>query len=498
MTLILRKSLYALVLTVCAVALSACSGRSQRDLIKTVPEDAGFVCLLNLDPVYNALEIKADGENFTYCSELKDLFTQTGVSNRDVNKILSALDQTHNAAAIFEYDKQIYFTAFLKDVDNFEDYLEEADKNIDFEDEDGMRVNKAGNCVIDGNQLWCSTGQITPADIKNLRKQKNFAEKYPRFTEQLCEEEAVFSVAADLDRMAALFRVASQDQEAQFLQTFIGTAYKDAAFVVSNITLSPDKMEATAAVYNDRQEMATPVVKMQEIDPAVLAKVDCNAPLVAALGLPKEAMQQVGQLFAMMTGGTQQSQQMAQFISGMTGTAAFSVTDLNSWTVCLPFPDNQAATVVGTYLAGMLRQGGVQAQAATAGNYMILRSDQAQNVGGKAPDGFADSYDAAFFDFAKIPESIVSGHDFSKLGTILATNRPQENGIVATITWTCKNPLRTLISECLTLFQEVESGKVQFPMLNGAMTEPEPDLWEDSAMVAPDDYIVADSAAYAY
>lgn len=488
----MKNRLRHLLLALCAVvgmaALTGCSGHSPKDLLSTVPADASAVMVINPSPVLKALDVKRDGSGYTCCSELRELLALSGVSKTDISKALEASELVDGPAVTFIDRGNALTTFFVKDVDKMKKTLQDAIPGFDLEKEDGMLTGLDGTMIVDGKQVWMSQmGTIDADDVKGYKKQKdNFAGKYPKFTEQLIAENNVVGIFFDVDKMSSLMRLGGEEQAAQFLQGISAMGYKDAAFGLTTVTLTEEKMEATGAVYNQREELAEVVLPGKPINTGAMAKIDNNAPIVIAVEITKEMMEKAGNLLAMATG----SQEAAQIVSAIAGTTCFSFTDPLSWTLSIGMTSQQLATEVGQYLT----QEGLPGTCSTAGNYLIIRSPQPQPVGGAAPKGFKDAWIAFNVDFSKLPDSMVSGHDFSRLGTLLATVGPDGKGARGKLTWTCRHPLRTLLAEFMSAAQDYASGKLTFPFQNPEeLMDDEMPL--DSAAVFTDDDLMIDTAA---
>lgn len=460
------RTVVSAVLLLTLVVLTGCGGKSKKALLDNVPADAEMVMLLDVQRVLDQLELKKDGDSYSYCKELKQVIDASGVSRKDVKKVFEAIDQTEKTVVVFTANDNLWITFRVKSEEDFMKYLKEIDDDVDFDDEDDFEVYE--NIAVKDNQVWIGApinGYDFKLDLKELKRlgdlpgDKKFTDKFGKIADALCADDVVSGAYYSIDGLLSIAMQSGElnQQERAAMSVAMSMAFDDAECVLSVGRLNNDGFEGEARVLNSKQENAKFLLPMDKIDAGSLSKIDNNSPLVMATAISPELVKKLVGLVRQHVGLSSSDEEGVNILESLAGTSAFSFAGPEDFIATVCFKNNEAATSFGTMLTSLRCPYPVSA----AGNYMILRSKDGLQGGGSAPQGFAGQYFAASIDFSKVSDKILTGYNMSNLGKILITVGPEGQGVVMKSVWKIKNPMRTLLDEGYKFFMAMMSGNIK-------------------------------------
>lgn len=488
---ILNVCMLTAVLLAMAV-LTGCGDSSKKKLLSTIPADAELVMYMDVQTVYDQLEIKKDGDSYSYCKELKDIVDASGMDKKTLKEALKMVDETEKYIAIFYTDNNLWMTFNVKDGDDFCDYVRQLDKSMDVETVDGYKVIDHTMAVSD-KQVWLSDN-IDTSTLKlfeSLSDDNKFSERFDKVADEMVSPEVMAATFYNINNM---MKVANLSQEeVAGVRMILSMAFDDAEYVFGVGRLTSDGMEGESRVLNEKQENAKFLLPMSKITGESLSKIDNNAPLVAAASISPELVTKIVNMVSNMGHMSSEDTEGFNLVKNISGTSAFSFSGPNDFIVSIGFKDGQAAENFGRFLATL----GAPYPSSVAGNSLLMRSNENLRGSGKAPSEFIGKYMAARIDFSKIDEKLVSGYDFSKLGTILCTVEPEGDGIVAKSVWKMKNPIRTLLSEGFKIFTTCMGGGISTAF--DSNVDDDYSIYEEPVEVAVDSALEVEAASeYAY
>lgn len=501
---ILRTIVSAMLLLTLTV-LAGCGGKSKQALLECVPADAEMVFLFDVQSVLDQLEFKKDGDSYSYCKELKQIIDASGVSRKDFKTVLKAIDQTEKAVLVFTVDEKVWITFKVKDGDEFTDFVEDLDEDIDFDKVDGFKVFE--NIAVKDNQVWiCGSmyggaGKIDTDDaahFMDLSGDAKFTNKYAKVADAMCEGDVVTGSYYSIDGLLSMVMNSGilNQQERAAVSVAMSMVFDDAECVLSIGRLNDNGIEGETRVLNSKLENAKFLLPMDKIDAGSLTKIDNNSPLVMAFAISPELVTKVMGLIRQHVGFSSSDEEAVKVFESLSGTNAFSFAGPEDFIASISFKDSSAATSFGSLLTSF----GCPYPISTAGSYMILRSNDNVKSGGASPQGFDGQYFAAIVDFSKVSDKILTGYDASKWGKILVTLGPDGQGVVLKSEWKIKNPVRTMLDEGFKFVTAMAMGRIETSFGLAGKGEPEPyDEWETVPYPEVDSVeVVADTVAYVY
>ncbi len=464
------KTLAMALVFVCAAILSSCScSRDKKDLLSFVPADTAGVAVIDLTNLWDQLEIKADGDDLSYCSELKDLLKLSNVKNKDLDKVaelLKMFEGTAKTIVIFEYEDAVWGTFYVKDGDDFIKTLEDEGK-ADFDKEDGYKVWE--HMAVKGDQVWFCVNpakmddDIDPEAIEKLAdldKDKRFDKKYEKIAEYMLGEDVCSAYCINIDKV---LDYVNNSYDRQMCNMALSMVFDDAKFLVGQSKLNDKGMTGEVRVLNEKENPAKFLLPMAKIEAAGLSKLNNNAPLIAAVAVNPELVQKIKGVIEKMDGPLSQGdQEMFSILGAISGTSGLSFATPTDGTLVLSFNNPDTPSQLGSLLA----EAGTDVEFSTAGTQLIGRLAGSPAAGqGQAPSQLVGQYAGIYIDAAKEGGKLISGYDLSKLGKMWLTLGPDGDGVKLCSAWEIKNPMRTLLKEILAIAQGFMSNSITSPAL---------------------------------
>lgn len=463
------KTLAMTLVFVCAAILSSCScSRDKKELFSCVPADTAGVAVIDLTNLWDQLEIKVDGDDLSYCSELKDLLKLANVKNKDMDKVTEVLrmfEGTAKTIVVFEHDENIWGTFYVEDGDDFIKVLEDNGK-ADFDKEDGYKVWEG--IAVKGDQVWfCvnlkdSKKGIDTEDLDDLRdldKDKRFNKKYEKITEYLLAENVTNSYCVNIDK--CLDYMDSYDR--QQANMVLGMIFDDAKFLVGQSKLTDKEMTGELRVLNDKEDPAKFLLPMAKIEEAGLSKLHNDSPLVVAVAVNPELTQKIKGFVEKMEGGLSSSDnETFNILGSISGTSGLSFASASDGVAVVNFDNPKTPSQFGIFASGSSASQNIETS--TAGNSLIFRLKGTSAEGsGKVPSKLVGQYAGIYIDGSKEGGKLIKGYDLSKLGSMWLTIGPDGDGVKMESGWSVKNPIRTLLKEVLEIAKGFGSGSITAP-----------------------------------
>lgn len=488
------KTLAMALVFVCAAILSSCScSRDKKDLLSFVPADTAGVAVIDLTNLWDQLEIKADGDDLSYCSELKDLLKMSQAKTKDLDKVeemLKMFEGTAKTIVIFEHDNALWGTFYVKDDKEFIETVKDIDDDIDFDEEDGYQVCE--NVAVKKDQVWfcvdfedSDKGIDTEAieKLADLDKDKRFDKKYEKIAEYMLGEDVCSAYCINIDKV---IDYVNNSYDRQMCNMALSMVFDDAKFLVGQSKLNDKGMTGEVRVLNDKENPAKFLLPMAKIEAAGLSKLNNNAPLIAAVAVNPELVQKIKGVIEKMDGPLSQGdQEMFSILGAISGTSGLSLATASDGTVVVSFDNPNTPAQVGS----LLSEAGTKYEFSTVGTQLIARLPGTPAAGqGQAPSELVGQYAGIYIDLAKEGGKLISGYDLSKLGKMWLTLGPDGDGVKLSSCWELKNPVKTLLKEILVIAQGVMSNSISAPGLEEF----------ELKFMAAHDYAEAQDSTYMY
>lgn len=452
-------------LLVLGVCLDSCSGnKDKKKLFETIPASTSGVMIVNLNEAMNQLEIKAEDGEVSYCSELSEVLSMADISKKDmkvIDKVVAGVAMTMKTAVVFEYDEEPWVSFFVDDQDDFIKMLEEeTDASFDKED-GGYMVWK--DIAIKDDQVWITEKLDTETISKflDLEDEDKFSNKYEKITEELCADDLFSGYFVDFKLVNTIAKRAGDSDIAQF-NVGLGILFDDAKYLYCTNKLNASGTSGEMRILNSKLEAAKFNLPMATIDAQSLSMLNNEAPVIAAVAIDKELIQQIENLASKQGVLSSSDTEMFNLLKSINGTAAASLASATDGVAFMTFdnPNSPAA------FSQMLFQGvdSTQLNFSTKGNMLIACLPGTPLTGrGTAPSELAGKYAGLYIDFSKDKGNFVNGADIAPFGKLWITLGPDGKGLKVSSNWNVKNPLRTLLSAGLTIFKAAMAGKVTSP-----------------------------------
>lgn len=491
---LMKWGLTALMLAL-GVCLTGCSKGKTR-VLHTVPADAWMVYYLNAESTMDQLEVKKDGNGYTYCKELKQIVDLVpGADKKIINRALDLVEQTRLSAVMYVTGRDMYLTFEVKDGKDFCNDLKQfakknLDEDLDFDEEEGGYVSDDNRCVVYNDQVWISSKKMDvdeAKELQSLKKEDKFTEQAGRhFVDEWDGADVTAGVYLGINNalQTALKLGELSNSEYTEVKGVLSMIFEDAQSVVSVSRMNGDGCEGEVRVLNEDGKDARLVLDMAKVNPAQMNKINNDAPLVAAIGVSNKLTTMIadkvdGFLGAREADPDSEDEQTLALLRNIDGTVAFSMNALDECILSANFKDADQAEALAKYwlpatLTGTGRSGyAFSGDVSMAGSMVVARSVAGLKGGGSPASEFKDAYAALVIDGRKAKE-MVQGYDCSKLGRMSLVLAPKDGGVVLRFKMELKNPLRTLLGEVLKLAMALQTGEVS---VKGADAEP-PFKWQ--------------------
>lgn len=457
----IASRLLMVMLLIAGVSMSSCSKKKdKKDLLETVPASTLGVYILDLDEAMNQLEIKSEKGDVSYCSELSDVLSLSGMSKKDKDKldlVLNAASMTCKTLVVFEYEENPWATFFVEDEDDFIK-LFEKEEDADFDDEDGYKVWE--NMAIKDDQVWISP-KIDTDDIDKFRKldkEDTFAAKYEKITNEMTADDISAAYFVDLKIIS---QIAERSSGAEF-NMVLSVIFDDARYVFGTSKLTNSLSSGEVRVLNSKFEPATFNLPMATIDAKSMSLLNNDAPFIAALAVDKELFVRIKTLMSKSGALSGNDEEIFTMLESINGTAGASLASSTDGIAFMNFANPNAPAMFSQMFMNEVDT--TLLQISSQGNTLIARLPGTPLKGrGTPPAELVGQYAGLYIDFTKDKGNFVKGADISELGKIWITLGPDGKGIKLSSQWNAKNPLRTLLSVGLKLVKSMSSGELSFP-----------------------------------
>lgn len=264
--------------------LASCSGRSEEDILLTVPKDTNYFNLVNLKAV--TADLGEEGR-----AQIDRLLAENASKGRPDDArwsyFLGPDSQVDFSGPLvaFEFNNNILFSFYAKDASKFRDGIGQA-LGAELKEQDGVWKDADGTVFIKDSQVWFASSypEISTADIAALSQTK--------------EEGSVLAVdcarelATKGDDFCSFINLGETLQGSWNQQTrmVLNAIFDDPAYVVSSHNFEKGKAVGESVFLNYKGQPAELALKLQKINEGDLRKFDGKGNLFLVLGVNPDMM----------------------------------------------------------------------------------------------------------------------------------------------------------------------------------------------------------------
>lgn len=320
---------------------SSCSKDSSgdaRDLLATVPSDAGGVAVIDLGGILDKLDCKTSGSEITLSKELTEAYVKENPTDKDKPKPgeLKKIDMgIAPTSLVMFYAERPYITGVLDDPAKFKAYVEKEQKGT-FKEEQGANV--LNEVAYIGNQFWVSpSGSISPdrlVQFTKLSKDQSYASN--SLADELTKMDHDIAALASTD--ALLNNMGHQRNQLRLALTSI---FDDASWLEFDGDFNKESFEMEASIYNSERKPAKFLLPFEKIDTKTVESLGNNADILFAAGVPKALVKKVLDVFASFGGGLPKD--VTDAIGSIDGTIAGAMSDNGSGSKAVITTDGNAS-----------------------------------------------------------------------------------------------------------------------------------------------------------
>lgn len=318
--------LAAVLLLTLGASCSKESGADARELLGTVPADAGTVMVTD---AVRLLEKSGCGITDGKVERSPEMASAIGTisepsTRRNVEMLLSGeAGITPGALVMFAEGHDRFLTFMVDDPEKFKAYAEKTTGGK-FTEEAG--VSLCGPFALKSSQAWVRDGSGSDisgsmiARFSNLSENQSFLSN--SYAEKMLEMRSDIQAWTDLNAMINLTQSSFQ-QRAQ-TQLLLSSLMTDAAFATFTVNFEKDHIAITSTVLNSKGETAKCNFDTSKIDVATVGKLSGKADMLFAVDISAGLRRQIQQLLASFSGGV--GGMYSEMLRPLDGTAAVSMT----------------------------------------------------------------------------------------------------------------------------------------------------------------------------
>ena len=299
-----------LTLGVIMIVLGACSEKSSgdaRDLLSTVPADAGAVVVVNVHSLMDKGGFKFKDDKPVPPTQVKEMIDS--VDNVDVRQTLHRLasgdlGMAYEAAVAFVTD-QPYVTVLLDNPDRMRAGLDSM-LHTSMTEQSGVWIND--KWAIKGNQLWVALQYEARPEVIN--KFADLSEKKSYLSndgaESLTELKNDFNGVAEIPAMIhlATSRGLMRSSEVGMLSMAMSALFENPSYLSLRGDYGKDEqLTLTLSLLNDKFSPAKYLLPVGKVDGDAVKKVAPAADIMAAIAVPSKLIDSLNKMVSTFGGG---------------------------------------------------------------------------------------------------------------------------------------------------------------------------------------------------
>lgn len=292
------------------IIVSSCSDSTSgdaRDLLSTVPSDAGAVAVFNVRQMLEKTGCKvADGKVTMPEQMARSIESIKDPGEREMLKAVMSGDAgLALEAAVFFYADQPYFTALLDDPVKARTFIEKHEK-VKMQDTDGVAL--AGNFAIKGNQLWMSMQYEARPEVINgfeglSEKQSYLSLDHAESLASTSHEINAIGDMAAMNRILATYGLVRRG-DLNSLSMFTSTVLRNPAYITLSFNIVKKEGAHIQLGFLDGEgKPAKYLLPEGTIDASAVESLGGSAETVGALDVPARLIDKIREMASSFGGG---------------------------------------------------------------------------------------------------------------------------------------------------------------------------------------------------
>lgn len=289
----------ATLLVICL--LQGCSKDSNadlRDLLATVPSDAGIVGSIDVKEMAQNAGIKVKDGKMEFPAEMLDAVSKiTDTRIKDALMLVSDGNSGVEISSVVAFTQGYYnyVTGLLNDTEAFKKAVENEMNGAGFTTENDVDVCR--NVAVTGNQFWIADvpSAVEPNIIKGftvLSEKQSFLSN--EYAGKLLEMDHDMEFIADINGLFSRMQGGMRNMAG--LRIAMGALFSDAAFLTIDGDFEKGEFEMVMKVFDSKMKQAKYLLPSEKISKKTLESVGGAGSVVVAAAIPQELIGKFSQL----------------------------------------------------------------------------------------------------------------------------------------------------------------------------------------------------------
>lgn len=292
--------------------LGACSddkSAQTADLLSSVPSDAEFAGVLDLESTMSHLNIKERGGRLELPAELRKT---VGHDLADMQGVCPSV------VVMFSRGSKFYVTGYLDDSKDFKAHMEQrtkgkfaSDGNVDL-----MQCADGSWVGVCGDQFWVvSKGTPDSDELRRYASQKKSASVLSKSVyEQLLAEGSDFRALGDITALTGLLPIGYEQKMTAGL--VLNALFSNASLISLHCDFTTEEIALTAQMLTEKGQPAPFTLPLSKIAPSLVQQTALTANMIMAAGIPADVIDRLAKSFGNVI--------PAEALKGIDGTVAIS------------------------------------------------------------------------------------------------------------------------------------------------------------------------------
>ena len=309
--------------------LAGCSNNLDKDLLDTVPADAKFVAVTNLDAIVKNAGCKVVNGVITLSPEIQNLIDKTDTENQMVAKRLIAMASTIDISRVVTFtdnENSQIVTFQITKPELFNTAMQVSVKNISSDDDFTVyTLNNFGIIATNENQGWIAES------IDKIKDCLSSSEKNP-----FSKNEAAYKVLENNGAFNCAINISDSN--------ITDSTNSLCKFLCNSTTLNDNSIESTFTVLNDKGNSIDISPYLSPIDTDIAKFIPDNSQVVLAAGKPHDTRTVADFISGIAQTDLQQTQMLSLVFKALDGPIVIGATPasdgeslytdpLNSWDI---------------------------------------------------------------------------------------------------------------------------------------------------------------------
>lgn len=373
------------------VASSCSSSEGVSELLRTVPSNASWVAVIDLNA---AGDISVSDRESMAAGLVADY---AGIPDgKDLN--LRGIEADFGVA--FGWEDLAVASAMLKSESEFRESLEKS--GVSFRESDGFQVSSNGRIIIGEGRLWLCSSALGTSNVERFLatpEDKSFA-AHP-YTATLEEGKFPIAFIVDFGKLISRGGMGATSN----MNMLWGSIFNDPKYLAGSMTMDKDKLTLNCKVLDPKCRPASKSLDLAELDPSELDFIPGGMGIYLGLALGQTDLELLSSQFASSLPGDfgeplrhARGQLTGAISSGTDYDFDEESEDDSTIFFTLDFADASSASGMASGVRGLTGY-----SARTQGTRLFVGS--AADSGSKVPDAVKNAFKGAVFALAVYPDA---------------------------------------------------------------------------------------------